>query len=289
VNPASNDDVTVVISCFNYGRFLPEALASVSGQAGGPPRTIVVDDGSADPETLRVLDDVARDPHVHLIRQSNAGASAARNTGLREATTPYVMVLDADDQLPPEAIARLRPALLADPTAGYAYGFIEFFGNWSGVMRMPPFDPWRLMFRHIVGPTALMRRELFEATGGYDPTFRYEDWELWVHALACGMIGRQVDTPGLMHRKHGTSKYTTDRTLYHADFAGLQRKHRGLYGDLRAVARRSSLSGVERLLYRRVWGPRPWPAALENGLYSVLWRIERLRPAKLRSTTTIAR
>ncbi len=269
----SNDDVTVVISCLNYGAFLPEAISSVKGQHGGPARVLVVDDGSTDPGTLGVLDELEHDDGLELIRQSNAGAAAARNSGLRRVHTPYALVLDADDMLPPDALARLRVALDADARAGYAYGHIQFFGTRDGLMRMPPFDPWRLLFRHIVGPTALIRREVIEATQGYDAEFRhYEDWEIWLHALAAGWSGRQVDFPGLLQRKHGTSKYDADRASYHEYFARLQAKHRDLYGDLDRIASQSQLGPVERFLYRRVWGPRPWPAGAEAGLYSLLWR-----------------
>ena len=60
-------DVTVVITCFNYGRFLNEAMRSALKQEGGPPRILVVDDGSTDPGTLEALE---RLPDcVELVRQ----------------------------------------------------------------------------------------------------------------------------------------------------------------------------------------------------------------------------
>lgn len=268
----SNDDVTVVISCFNYGAFLSDAITSAKHQQGGPPRIIVVDDGSTDPVTAAVLDRVAADPEVELIRQANAGAAQARNHGLSRVQTDYALVLDADDMLAPGALSRLQAALEAQPGAGYAYGHIEFFGQRSGLMRMPPFDPWRLLFRHIVGPTALIRRQVLDATGGYDPAFRhYEDWEIWLHALAAGWSGHQVDFPGLLQRKHGTSKFDSDRANYREYFAKLRDKHHQLYGDLGRIARISELDSLQRFVYRRVWGPRPWPAKAEAALYSMLW------------------
>jgi glycosyltransferase involved in cell wall biosynthesis len=270
----SNDDVTVVISCFNYGRYLPEAVASAKGQDGGSTRIIVVDDGSTDPATKVALEQLDRDPGVELIVQANAGASAARNTGLRRVKTPYAMVLDADDLLPADAVSTLRGALQDDPRAGYAYGHIQFFGTWSGVMRMPPFDPWRLLFRHIIGPTALMRRELIEATGGYDTDFpHYEDWEIWVHALAAGWGGRQVDFPGLLQRKHGPSKFAGDRADYRRSFARLRRKHSSLYGNLPPIADSSELTARTRLAYRYFWGLRPWPWRAESAFYALWWRL----------------
>jgi glycosyltransferase involved in cell wall biosynthesis len=289
VNAQRNQDVTVVISCFNYGGFLPEAVQSAKDQDGGPTRVIVVDDGSTDAVTGQVLADLESDPGLAVVRQSNAGASAARNTGLRLVDTPYCLVLDADDVLAPDGIARLRAALEATPRAGYAYGHIEFFGNASGVMRFPPFDPWRLLFRHIVGPTALMRREVVDATGGYDTDFpHYEDWEIWLHALAAGWPGVQVDFSCLLQRKHGPSKFAGDRADYRRSFARLRRKHRRLYGRLDEVARSSRLSRRERLLYRYVWGLRPWPERLETAVYSLVWR-GRDEAAGLQDTTTIAR
>ena len=268
-----NQDVTVVISCFNYGRFVAEAVRSAKNQHGGPTQVILVDDGSTDEVTRSVLRDLESDPKLLVVRQSNAGASAARNTGLQLVNTPYCLVLDADDVLALDAISRLRAALEQTPRAGYAYGHIEFFGNASGVMRFPPFDPWRLLFRHIVGPTALMRREVVDATGGYDIDFpHYEDWEIWLHALAEGWSGVQVDFSSLHQRKHGPSKFAGDRADYRTSFARIRRKHRRLYANLDDVARSSRLSRRERLLYRYVWGLRPWPERLETAVYSLVWR-----------------
>jgi glycosyltransferase involved in cell wall biosynthesis len=273
VSGSSNDDVTVVISCFNYGAFLTDAITSAREQQGGPARIVVVDDGSTDPATQTVLARVQDESKVELVRQPNGGAAAARNNGLSRVQTSYALVLDADDVLPRDALSRLRPALEADPGAGYAYGHIQFFGRRSGLMRMPPFDPWRLLFRHIVGPTALVRREMLDATEGYDPEFRhYEDWEIWLHALARGWRGRQVDFTGLLQRKHGTSKFESDRASYREYFAKLQAKHRELYENLGRIERESTLGPFERFVYRRVWGPRPWPAAAETPIYSLLWR-----------------
>ena len=97
-----NDDVTVVIPCFNHGRFLGEAVESALGQRGGPPKVIVVDDGSTEEETKTALE--ALPEGVELVRQSNAGPAAARNAGIEHSQTPLLLMLDADDRLAPAAI-----------------------------------------------------------------------------------------------------------------------------------------------------------------------------------------
>ncbi|MGH2896677.1 MAG: glycosyltransferase family 2 protein [Solirubrobacteraceae bacterium] len=268
-----NNDITVVITSFNYGAYLPEAVESARGQEGGPPRVIVVDDGSTDPDALRALEDLP--PEVTLIRQANAGLSAARNTGLRASTTPYLIVLDADDRLAPDALATLRDPLDSDPQLGFTYGIAQFFGAGEGTLVFPPFDPYKLLYRHIVGSTGLMRRQLFDDVGGYDPAFTaYEDWEFWVHALACGWHGGFVNSVTLHYRRHGHTMYSDARAHYRSWYRRLRRKHAGLYGrqGRRRLARESDLGALGRGIYRWWWGARPVPARLEGALHAILWR-----------------
>ena len=268
-----SDDVTVVVTCFNYGAFLPESVASALSQEGGEPHVIVVDDGSTDARTLAELKRLP--PQVELIRQANAGLSAARNTGLRRVQTPYALALDADDLLAPQALHRMRAPLQADAKLGFSYGIIRFFGDWEGDMRFPAYDPYRLLFRHNIGPSGLFRRKLFDDVGGYDPQFRgYEDWEFWVHALECGWHGTRVDHVTHLYRRHGTTMYHGARAHYHETFRLLRQKHHPLYthaarGKLQA---QSDLNAAGRLLYRWWWGARPLPARAEIALQSLLWR-----------------
>jgi glycosyltransferase involved in cell wall biosynthesis len=256
-------DVTAVVACFDYGRYLEEAMASLLSQEGGAPQVVVVDDGSTDPLTLGVLERLPGE--VRVVRQANAGVAAARNAGLALATTPLVLVLDADDRLAPGALAALRAGLEAAPEAAFAYGHQRFLGDMGGVMRFPPYDPYRLLHRHLIGPTALMRRELVETTGGYDPSFAlYEDWELWVHALAHGLRGRRVDAITHEYRRHGGSKLGRDRRRYREFRRALHAKHRDLFARRRELAAESDLSVLGRAAYRLYWGPRPLPAAVEE-------------------------
>lgn len=269
-----NDDITVVITCFNYGRFLRAAVDSALAQDGGAPRVTVVDDGSTDGETETVLAGLPE--QVTVIRQANAGLSAARNAGLRAADTPYLIVLDADDKLLPEALALMRASLDRDPALGFAYGVARFFGAWEGEMRFPAYDPYKLLYRHIIGSTALMRRELFESVGGFDPAFSaYEDWEFWLHALERGWQGHNVCEPTFLYRRHSaTTMNFAARAAYRSWFARLRVKHAALYdrAGRRRAAAASPMSVIGRLVYRWWWGARPLPSRVEALLQSLLWR-----------------
>jgi glycosyltransferase involved in cell wall biosynthesis len=272
-----NEDVTVVITCFNYGDYLVESVASALSQAGGEPRVIVVDDGSTQTRTLQELDRLPA--RVELVRQPNGGPSAARNAGLELLQTPYALILDADDRLVQDALQRLRAPLERDPTLGFSYGLMRFFGAWEGVLRMPPYDPYRLLYRHNIGSVALTRRALIEDVGGYDPAFDgYEDWELWVHALARGWRGERVEAVTLDYRRHAhTTTFRRARPHYRSKFRLLRRKHRALYqrnGRQRLQAE-SDLGPAGRLVYRLWWGWRPLPARVELALQAAIWRPQR--------------
>ncbi len=268
---SSADDVTVVITCFELGAYLGEAVGSALAQVGGAPHVVVVDDGSREPATLAAL---ARLPDaVEVVRQENRGVAAARNAGLARVRTRYALVLDGDDRLAPAALATLRAPLDADPSLGYAYGLMEQFGEMTGVLRFPPYDPYALLYRHTIGLSALARTEVFERTGGFDPAFgEYEDWELWLHALACGYCGRQVPEVTLHYRRRTGSKFGSDRRAYRSAVRRLRAKHAGLYARPTELARESTLGPLGRAWYRGFWGARPVPAAVEAAVHRVLWR-----------------
>jgi glycosyltransferase involved in cell wall biosynthesis len=258
-----NDDITAVITSYNYARYLPEAVESALREGA---RVVVVDDGSTEP--LPELPD-----EVALIRQQNQGVARARNAGLAGAETPYVLVLDADDRLAPGALGALRAPLDSDPKLGFAYGRMSFFGDWEGELRFPPYDPYALLYRHTIGLSALARREVFEQTGGFDPAFeQFEDWELWVNALAHGWRGKQVEMVTLEYRTHAGSKISSDRPAYRDVLRRMQAKHADLYRRRGEFARESDLGAVGRFVYRFWWGLRPMPAKLEQRLHALYWR-----------------
>ncbi len=197
-----NEQITVVIACFDYGAFLRESVESALGQRGGEP--------TGDRGRRRF------DRRAHARRAAAAapagdapaagerGGRRRAQRGVASVQTPYALVLDADDRLAEDALARLLAPLQADRSLGFAYGLMRFFGAWEGVVKLPPYDPYRLLYRHNIGATALVRRELLEDVGGFDPAFAgYEDWEFWLRALERGWRGRRVEEVTLLYRRHG--------------------------------------------------------------------------------------
>jgi len=265
----ARDDVTMVIPCFNHGRFLGEAVESALSQSAGTPRIVVVDDGSTDPDTLRALDELP--DRVEVVRQENAGPAAARNAGIARTDSPYLLMLDADDRLPADALEVLLEALESDPTAGYAYGTMRHFGDWSGEVNFPDFDPFRLLYRGIVGWIGLLRRRTWEEVGGYDEELGgMEDWNLTLAALERGWHGRKVDAVVLEYRKHDWSGVERDRARHRELYRRMRARHPELYARAHEFALESDLGRTGRLFYRTWWAYRPLPAKLERALYGLI-------------------
>ncbi|HEX4346020.1 MAG TPA: glycosyltransferase, partial [Vicinamibacterales bacterium] len=114
LSPSRPPVVSVVIPCFNHARYLPAALASVHAQRGLAVESIVIDDGSNDHSAA-----VAEAHGATLVRrQRNRGLSHARNAGLEAARGEFVVFLDADDELLPDALHSGIRALRECPSAG---------------------------------------------------------------------------------------------------------------------------------------------------------------------------
>jgi glycosyltransferase involved in cell wall biosynthesis len=268
-----HDDITVVIPCFNHGHFLIESVDRALRQLGGPPKVIVVDDGSTDEATKRALE--ALPDGVELIRQENAGVAVARNAGFEHSDSDLLLMVDADDRLTLDALDTLRPPLEANANVGYCYGLMKLIGAWSGVLRFPDFDPYILLHRSIAGAQlGLVRRACWEDAGGFDPAIDgYEDWDFCLSALESGWRGLQIPQVTHEYRKHERSGQEEHRRRYRHVYRQLRAKHAGLFARRKEFAAQTDLGPLRRLTYRTYWAWRPLPARLEKALYGkVLFR-----------------
>lgn len=181
--------VSVVIPCYNHGRYLGEALASVRAQTLRDVEIIVVDDGSTDAGTLRVLDELTGSD-VQVLRVPNQGPAAARNAGIRQARGTYLLPLDADDRIAPTYLEQAVTLLDHDPAVGVVYGRVELFGAETGLWDQPDYSSALILLENMVVATAVFRRADWQRVGGYRAAMRsgWEDWDFW---LALVEQGRQ--------------------------------------------------------------------------------------------------
>lgn len=115
---ASMSRISIIIPCYNYGRFLGRALDAITAQNDPDWEAVIVDDGSTD-DSREVAEDrrSAYPDRIHCLAQENAGPAAARNRGARAATGEWLLFLDADDTLLTGALERYRATMAGNPEA----------------------------------------------------------------------------------------------------------------------------------------------------------------------------
>jgi glycosyltransferase involved in cell wall biosynthesis len=181
--------VSAVIPTFDRAGPVCRALASVLAQTRLPDEVIVVDDGSRDDTAARVAADF---PGGTLLRQDNRGVSAARNLGVAKSTGEWVAFLDSDDEWMPEKLERQCDALLRQPGHVLCHTDEVWIRNGRRV------NPRRRHAKHggrifrrclplcaISPSSAMIRRDVFDALGGFDEGLpACEDYDLWLRLCA---------------------------------------------------------------------------------------------------------
>jgi glycosyltransferase involved in cell wall biosynthesis len=131
VQPATDAPrVSVVVPTHDRRDVLPEALDSVLAQEGVSLELIVVDDGSTDATDAMLRERYGAESRLRVVRQPQAGPSAARNRGVAEARGAFVAFLDSDDRFLPGNLAGQVAALEANPSADLAVCDVRFAGDW---------------------------------------------------------------------------------------------------------------------------------------------------------------
>ena len=195
--PSHSPKVSVVIPCYDLGRYLPGAVESVLAQTYEHYELIVVDDGSTDAATVAALDGYA-DAGIRVLRRPHAGVSATKNAGIEMARGEYVVVVDADDALMPRFLERTVPRLDEVEEAGVVTTGLEIFGRRRGRYDPPEHDVVKLLWRNVVpGSGSLFRRVCWEEAGGY-ALDGVEDWHLWLAVVEHGW--KWVAVPETLYR-----------------------------------------------------------------------------------------
>ncbi len=188
--------VSIITPYFNTGEVFLETAQCVMGQSLQQWEWLIVNDGSTQPDSLRILDAFRnRDPRIRVIdMERNRGLPAARNAGLREANASSVFFLDSDDLLEPTTLEKTVWCLESYLEFSFCKGLTVHFGAIEG-LAYSGFEAGTLFLsRNVVTIRCLVRRDVALAVGGFDESLVHglEDWDFWLKCASRGYWGHTI-------------------------------------------------------------------------------------------------
>ena len=184
-----NSNVTVIIPCYNSGFSILRTLQSLRSQTYKNFSIIIINDGSNDLVTLKILKNIF-DKNVRIIHQKNAGLASARNTGILNCSTEFILPLDADDWLASNALETFTLFLKKKKKYDYVYSNIVNQDQSTGSLKKH-YNYFEQLFSNQIPYSIFIRTDILKKVGMYDLAMKngFEDWELNLRLGKKGYVG----------------------------------------------------------------------------------------------------
>lgn len=231
--------VSIVTPYYNAELFFEQTFNSVMNQTLQAFEWIVVDDGSNQNSKDYLHQLVKNEPRIRLLSQENKGQAKARNKGIKNARTNFIVTLDADDLLETNYLKLNYRALQKFPHAAWSYtdsvGFYDKRYIWC-----IPFSPGRLLVANFLVSTAMFRKSALEKVGFYSELEKYydEDWELYLKLLANNLVPIHIRTIGFWYRQHSAGmriRVKNDHKLREKSLGHMQKFYGRIPLSLKAI------------------------------------------------------
>ncbi|MBR6163911.1 glycosyltransferase [bacterium] len=207
INPKiadTNEKVSVIIPCYNQGKYVEEAINSVLAQTYKNIEIVCVNDSSTD-NSSEIIKSVA-EKHSNIVcldNKENRGVIYSRNLAIMSSDGEYILPLDADDTIEPTYIEKAVKILAANPSIGIVYCKLREFGDKEQFVEITPFDKSNFLYDNCIFNSALFRKSDFLQVGKYKD-YMYEGWEdydLWLSFVAQGFDVYRIEEPLFNYRK----------------------------------------------------------------------------------------
>lgn len=265
--PFTANDVEAVVTSFNQGSMILEAIESLCSQTLLPAKIFLVDDGSTDENSIRILEQIESDFRlsvpIEILHQTNKGVSAARNAGIRKVQTPLVLVLDGDDRLEPAYIEKVSNLLKKDSSIIAASSWLHTFGILDAEVRPAGGNITAFLSRNCCPATHIFRRQIWEECGGYDESMLsgFEDWDFFLSMLETRSGAHiKILKEALIDYRTAPASFNVrsmEKRLELMEF--LIRKHKAIYEKYLTKA----ILGIESISMSRLQG---WEEEICHGL-----------------------
>jgi len=190
--------ISIVIPCYNSAHFLPEAIESVENYSGkNSYEVVIVDDGSTEIETLELLKVYDKKGYT-ILYQPNKGPAAARNNGIKNSKSEYILLLDSDNKIRSNYIDEGIQALEDDVDVAVVYGNPFFFGDAQQRVNFKSrdFDIKTIIAENYIDMCAVVRKSAWQDVSGLDEErllMGHEDWEFWINLYKRGWKFKYID------------------------------------------------------------------------------------------------
>lgn len=212
----STPTISVYITNYNYAKYIVHSVESLLGQTLQDFEIFIIDDGSTD-NSREIIERYRANEKVTIIYQQNKGLNVTNNIAMRAASGKYLMRLDADDFLEPEALEVMAGILDSDSELGLVfpdYYYVDADGNRTGEEKRHDFDHEVSLYDQPAhGACTMIRLEFLKNLGGYNESFTCQDgYDLWIKFITHHKV-TNVSRPLFSYRRHGNNLTTNEQRI----------------------------------------------------------------------------
>lgn len=202
--------VSVIIPCYNHGRYLHEAINSILDQTYQEYEIIVINDGSDDQETIEILNNLTI-PNCRVLHKENGDVASARNYGIQISKGEYILTLDADDKYAPSFIEKAVNILNTQLGVGMVTSYHKRWDERNGIraeVRSEGGELVDFLKKNQAVACLMYRYQCWEDAGGYDENIPgYEDWEFSIGVTKHGWKVHSIPEYLFFYRKVDDSMF----------------------------------------------------------------------------------
>ena len=222
------EKVSVIMPCYNDGKYIKEAIQSVKAQTYKNWELIIIDDGSDDEETINIINGI-NDERIIIFHTDHLRPAGARNHGISNAKGKYILPVDSDDKIDPTYMEKAVEKIESDEKIGVVYCEADLFGEKSGKWNLPKYSFDAMLLDNIVFVTALFYREDWEKLGGFNTNMAagMEDYDFWLGILSLGKEIYQI--PEILF--HYRIKPVSRTTGFQSNYIQVQEVYRQMYDN----------------------------------------------------------
>ncbi len=225
--------ISVVIPCYNDGKYLPETIAHLKKQTYQHFEILIINDGSTDPSTLLVLKTLSTQG-ITVLHKENGRMSSARNLGVKHAKGSLIAALDADDYFHPSFFKKAIQVLNQKENIAVVTSYIQLFGEVNKVSKPRGGNEYNFLLSNQCPACAMIRKSCWDTVGGYDEsmTYGYEDWEFYIRITQQGWNVHVIPEKLFFYRQTKKSTHNND-TLPHREeiISYIVDKHKDWYTE----------------------------------------------------------